>query len=629
MNKPKLSGKSRWIIPGLVLLLAALFFVGKNVFESRAALRIKDDLALSEPYLILENAEVEVSLLSRSVVIRDIVYSVPDYPELGLRIGSLTEKGIDLSTFLGRPGELSEISALILEKLEISLKGMEKPVLELEYYELNDLAYNYRDMRASLLKNKGVRDARARLADTLPYIRNAKPGRDSFRNIKINLQQKGLFDFSLASGSSSGKITLNPESNSGFDTGVDDIRLSNLSLFSEGFAGDFNLNLSLEDFHMQGYKSHYSKLMDLLIAHSASPEPDPENFFLSLLPVLLDYYYERSESKNLRVSADLTDMGGISLAFSVDSIETGAHSISELGMERLRNLRFEKDRKEILSLEEAGSDRTVIPKALTDLILNPKNIMEDEQTQKLLSGDPYALLKGLRLENIYLKNLRLPDIASLGLWRTDIDLGDKANLKSLVRDLFLSQQILLQGFDFLEPYGEDEKREALQTLTETGNGLNLNSDFNLDMLAARLLEFTLTFSLEETYLGELKFAMDVLSGPPSPYETYGDPLLRKLEVSFADKGFRDAFLRYLVKSGEYGSIAEARDGILAEFDQTDELAGKNSLFRSLLPALRSFVNEGGSIRLALNPENPVPMDDLDKILLENANLVNVTVQHSK
>jgi hypothetical protein len=623
MNNSRISGKARWIVLGLLLLLAVFFFAGKLMLENRAVQRVKEDLALAEPYLILENARVEASLLGRSVTLSDIVYSVPDFPELSVKIASLTAKGMDFATLLGRPGEMSDLDALILEKLEFYLKEAEKPVLEIEYYGLYDIAYNYKGLKAALQESKGSRDARARLAALIPHIKNSRLGAESLRNLKINLSQLNLFDFALGAYTTSGQTPLNPESNAGFDTGVDNVRLRDLSLSS---GAPVKFSIGLEDFQMLGIKLHYGEIMDVLHKYSMEPSK-PEDLLTALLPVVLDYTFERSESKNLRGSINV----GEEISFLLDSVEAGPYNLREQGMERLRNLRVEINRKEVFSLEEAGKDKAVLPKTLIDLISNPKAMFEDRATQKKLSEQPYDFFKGLKLENIYLKNmqLHLPFNVSLGLWRTDIDLSDKANFKSLLRDLFLSQQAL-QQLNYLLYREAGELGEVLSMLGERENGLTLNSDFNLDMLIERILEFTLTFALEESSLGEFKFALDALSGPPSPYETYGDPLLRKLELSLADKGFLEAFFRYLANSGEYASPEEARADLLAGIEEAEKLfVGENPGIVNLAPALRSFVLEGGSLHFAVNAENPVLMDDLEEILLENPGQLTVTVQHSR
>ncbi|MCL1889626.1 MAG: hypothetical protein FWF99_03890 [Desulfovibrionaceae bacterium] len=614
MNTVVTSGRRKYLLPALLLVLAALLgglFLLKHKLESDAEKRVREDLNLLSQAMRLDNAEIKVSLLSSSVDIHNLVYTLNDFPAT-IKIGKLSQKGLDRDTLMGKPGPLSRIDKTVLENLEVFLERtddpLEEPILSCEYYEINNYEYLYRDLRATLKKHQGGSDMRGLFAELLPLMGSSTSGAALGKNFKIQYRHgDGNFLMTIAEADSSGISRLLGET--GYDSIIQNARYGKFSFsYSNEHRGD--ITLRLDEYSLHAYKFSYKEIMDILSGLLQAKEP------MEMLAAIfkfgtLHYSMERASIKNFMGS--LAE-GVFEAEFTVDEITSRNVSHIDRGPEILRNLQVNLNKQKILELEELGLDKTLITGALADLLNDPMHFMNWE---KLLEN-PYDLFKGTRLENFYLKNMiftpagiNAQPMLTFDLWRTDLDMGDNANFKSQAQNLFLSRELLgfaIWGFP----------------LPDNMDGLTLDADLNLDVRIADDLDLVMTLSLNEKSLGSFKLAVDALQDPNSSFPL---PFLRKLELFLADRGFSDILFSYLAWMDDLDDEEEARQMALDKIDETiEDFDGPEQMKRNFL-ALRALVAEGGSLQLVCSPSRPIPLHALWDFLDDPEDL-NLSIKHS-
>ncbi len=600
----KKKSKIKFIILGAVALLAVALFAAKLIIENKAAQRVREDLALLDSFIKLENADVKVSLLSSSITSTNIVYSFADAPGLLLKIGAYTESGVDINTLLGCPGDLTTIDSSVIEKLSVEAKDIEVPLLELEYYEIRDLAYNYRDMRQMLLENKGTGDPLAVISKLMPLLGDMRTGKDMGRNLKLNAMQLDLFDLNIGSFATSGQSELNKES-TGFDMGISNMRMSDITLNGEDAYSGAPYDAKLAEVSMHGLKYNYKAMLEAL--GSYQDNQDPLTLLMAIIPSLYDYEFEKFEMKNLEATYE-------SALFKLASVELGKRTLKEQGPNILRGMSLKYGPMDVFSLEEAGMGKFVLSDRLVDIIKNPSSVMNDNTVLNEFSTQPYNFIKGSKIENFYLKNLNARNMVRLGNWRTDIDLADRANVKSAVAALFISQDALRQLQ--MITAGEPGLPHMVGALAEKEGGVTLDADLGVDLLVEKELSGTVTYALSEPTLLETKLAADIITGKPRMYQTYGDPLMRRMEFYIADKGWHDFAMAHDLYGGNTMSGLD------------EEIAKAKPAHRQLLQAIRAFLKTGGTLQVNMAPLEPIEFDYLDEAVRNVPEALGISATHT-
>ncbi|MCL1916146.1 MAG: hypothetical protein FWG17_05530 [Desulfovibrionaceae bacterium] len=619
MNTVVTSGRRKYLLPTLVLILAALLgglFLLKHKLESDAEKRVMDELDLFSQAMRLDNAEVTVSLLSSSIDVRNLVYTLNDFP-VTVKIGKISQKGIDRDTLMGKPGPLSRIDKTVMENLEVFLERtddpLEEPILSCEYYEVNNYEYAHRDFVATLRKHRGGTDVRGLLAELLPLVASSTSGANSGRNFRIQYHHgDGNFLMTIAEAESSGISRLIGET--GYDSIIQNARYGK---FSFSYSNEYSSSISvrLDEYRLQTYKFSSKEILEIL-SDLLQAEGSMELLAAILKCGALHYSMEMASMRNFSGSCA---EGLLEAEFTVDEITFHNNSFTESGPELWRNLQVNLNKQKILELEEAGLDKTLITGAfLMDFLRDPMPFMNWEKLEELLEN-PYELFKGTRLENFYLKNMTFTHPAganaqpllTLDLWRMDLDMGDNANFKSQVQNLFLSRELL--GFATWDV-----------SLPDNMDGLTLDADLNLDARIADTLDLVMTLSLNEKNLGNFKLAVDALQAKNSSFPL---PYLRKLELFLADRGFSDALFSYLAWMDDLDDPEEARQMILDKIDEAiEDFDGAEQMKLNFL-ALRALVAEGGSLQLVCSPSRPIPLYALWDFLDDPEGL-NLSIKHT-
>lgn len=614
-NQPSSGKNVKFMILGLVAAVFVGLFVAKIVVENQIKERALADLSLYEPMLHLESAKAEASYLSASVTLKDIVYSMPDLPGLTLTIEKVTQEGIDRDTLMGKPGAVSTVKKVGMSNLRMLVKDKEMPVMELGYYEVADMAYPYRDVRAALLAAKGEGDPMSLFKALAPVMQGVElqSGPSLMRDFKMNLAQDGLFDFYLREITASGFKSLNKESD-GYDGVLENAMYKGMKITAPLYDGS-ELLATLDSIEIKNFKYNYKEMLAAISRFD--PEGDPFEFLTAILPSFYNYSFEAINMDGLNVAAT-------GVVFSLESVRIGPRTLKEQGPNLASNMKFSVNGSDIFTLEAAGLDKVVLSDMLVRIIQNPAEMIRNEELQALVDENPLVLMDGFRLENLYLKNLNAPEFMNLAAWRGDAAFSaDKVDIASRLDKLYISQQGLQQLAMLSLFFGGASMRDAINFMAMNSEGMTLDSSFDLDMgVQPGRLDYDLKFDLSEK-LGALAFALQGETGPAGPYEAYGAPMLWFMKLRLSDSGILENVFSALAKDGMAEDAAGVRK-LLAEELQAEMATAKPGELR-LLRGLQTFIRQGGTVIFSLKPKQPIPLEEAD--IFDGGEELNIEVEN--
>ena len=589
---------TKLIVLGVLALIIIGLLAGKFVIESKIKAWAREDLSLYEPMLKLESANVGASFFGSNITYTDVVYSMPDLPGMTIRIGKLHETGIDRDTLMGKPGDITTIEKVEIENFTVSVDKLEQPILEMGKYEVTDLAFNYRDTRATLLQSKGSDDPMAIFKALAPVMKASvnKVGPSKMENLKINMKQADLVDVRLGLATSSGFRELDRETE-GFDGALDEAVYKDITM--DGIVEyDTTFTASLDSIIIKGLKYNYRELFDALA--SFSERQDPTILIAGIIPTLYNYEFSEIRAENLKVFVP-----GAKADFKMASLSFGPRNIKEQGPNVVSKINMTFNGMEVFTLDAIGMDKLVLSDMVVDFVKSPDKYISDMSFLMQVSEDPFMLFKGTRVENLYLTNLNVQGMASLSNWRADVDMGDTVNISSKFNSLYLSPIALNQVGMFM--YGAGYAQDTLGMLASRPDGVTMDSNFDLNMdIQKNRIGYSTAFDLTMRQLGVLAFKMDGITAQPKYYETYGDPLLGSLEASISDNGMLESIYNYMASQGEVANAAAVKANLLNELSA--ELPRARGLEAKLLSGLRMFMERGGRLVMKMKPDTPMTFD---------------------
>lgn len=160
------------ILVVLILVILAVLFGVKMYFESKIVKAAKEELTLLEPYVTIKAEGVSASILSRSITYKDVTLSVQDMDEGALKIGSVTQSGVDWDTLLGNPGDLSTYDSLVCSDMRLMAGAMQ--IMTIPVYEVKGATIPYRDLKAGILRLKADDATEEDLMAIMPHLTKIK-----------------------------------------------------------------------------------------------------------------------------------------------------------------------------------------------------------------------------------------------------------------------------------------------------------------------------------------------------------------------------------------------------------------------------------------------------------------------
>lgn len=592
---------SKFIILGLVALVVVGLFVYKIVVENKIKAWATEDLSLYEPLLKLESAKIEASYLDASVTYKDIVYSMPDVPTVKITIDKIIQEGLDKDTLMGKPGDTTTLNKMSISGLRMFVESMELPLMEIGHYEVSDMAFPYRDTRAALIANKDNPDHMGLFKAMAPIIEKAqmKSGTSVMRDFKINLRQGEFFDIWLEEATSSGLRSLSRETE-GFDAAIDESALKNLQ-FSAEMPDGSELSSSLESAELKGMKYNYKEMMAAL--GELNERSDPFAILMAVIPSLYNYKFDSLVMNGLTVNA----MGGV---FTLDSINLGPRTLKEQGPNLISGMKAVMNGMEVFSLESMGMDKLILSDVIVDFINRPAVYMDDRNLLESISENPFVALDGIKLDNLFVRNLSITGMGTLDNWSSNVNIQDSVNITSKIDKLHVSPMALRQAFMFT---GGGAAMDILGVLASNPDGMLLDSEFFSNVqLEANSVSYELNLNSTIAGQGNIHLNMSGITDEPEySFQTYGEPLLRHLEISIRDDGILANSFNYMSKRG----LADSSEGVKAilvqDIDTALPKAAPNEA--TILRGVRNFVENGGKLDISLKLPTPMHLNDLDTI----------------
>ncbi|MDR2503401.1 MAG: hypothetical protein LBD82_03320, partial [Deltaproteobacteria bacterium] len=378
--------RGRIIAISAIVLLGILvtLFMLKRHYENKIAARIAEELTYYSPIARLANAEVDVSLLSSSITLRDVVYVFNNLP-LTLSIAKITSTGVDRDALLDSPGAMTHMDKLVMENMLFSSQTQEDALFSTAYYELNNLTYGYRDLRNTLREHKDSEDIAAWLRALLPHMGGTIFGNAVLRDTKMNVPfyHQTMFKINIAEASSSGLRPLDPAVD-GFDAIEDSSHIRDFLMEFTNFVDHETVYFKLEEIGMKGGKFNRAGLLTA-VGDLLEEGADVEAGLFNLLALAHNYAFERFYFKNLQVN-------GNNISFKLDDVDLTNHTPKEQGPDRLRNLRVTMGQRDIFTLEEAGLDKSVFSDRLVQIYSRMAELLNNEEIIREFADQPYETL---------------------------------------------------------------------------------------------------------------------------------------------------------------------------------------------------------------------------------------------
>ena len=425
-------------------------------------------------------------------------------------------------------------------------------------------------------------------------------------NVVMSMQAAPDMELRIAKITSSGMDVPSYEGKPGDRTDIESMVYEGIQIYMEG-----EKLADLAEYRIEGMSMAYR---DLLQAMRDNQSLSPEQFTLKVAPYMSGYTAKKVSASGLKISQ-------YEMVASIDSMEARDLSLGAYGPAVVNNFKISERGREIFSLAKSGYASMELPKAYQDMVMNPEQMF---QVMFMLMEDPLRNLSPMSVKGFYLENLKVtPEGQPLVLDRISGDFAIKDGSLTLTSDmkgLSLSQALL-------------KSERSMRILAEAAGGKDLLFDgvFNMDMAVAANNErkTTLHSTLSDKNQGNASLDMAFTELMHPDYGYYSDMLLHSLDLKVDDNGLVDVLLAFYATT-EFGYYTEGYDSIRQEF--LESLAYLNA---EIPPALHDglakfvqLVKNGGKFRFAMNPAEPVDMDDVEDILRENPAALGCTFEYS-
>lgn len=628
--------QGKLIIIGIIALAVAAFVIFKfsgttqRATEDQLTAWAKDYLKIYEPFIKSESADISVSPATSSVTFKNMVYSVQDVPDTIIKISELSFTEIDYDTVIGNPGETSTMDKITMSGFSVMADQMKLPVIEMAFYEVGDVALPYRALKnfvpaVQAMQQKDAtgysRSAREEevLALLMPIIANpnAKVGSVAMRDFKINMMQADAFDFRIASYAATGGKLLD-RAKDGYDASLQKMTINGITFA----VGDYYsiYKGSLDSFEINDLKYNYKELFDVL-NDTQTPLWQKEQRLMEAMTATL-YNYEFSG-----MAMEKFAFSGEGLNLTIESLKNGPRNLQKQGPDVIKNIRASFEGREVFALEALGVDKIILSDVLVDILKNPHANFES-RLMGMAMTDPFAVLKGLQVDNFYIKNMNVPGYVAIDSWRGDLSCSKTLELKSKLAGLRLSGEAL-KNLRYIT-YDRDI-RKIIDTLALNPEGVNLDSSFGINVSPAiKVLSYGINFDIIDKSFGS--FAFDITGKTDSADDAlglgFGEPLVEKFSFSVEDFGILDTFFQAYARDmsgyGETVSPVELRKELISELDGNIAFAEGNEL--KIMQGLRSFLEKGGKFSATFTASQPITMDRLGRYI-DDPDAFNVEIKN--
>lgn len=607
---------TKLIVAGLIALVLVGLFVAKVLVENKIKAWAREDLSLYEPMLKLESADVGASYLGASVTYKNVVYTMPDLPGMKCVIDKITQEGIDRDTLMGKPGDVSTMNKVTMSGLRMVAEDYAQPLMEIGYYEVADMAFPYRDIKAALLENKGSEDALALIGAMGPILQNAqmKSGAGIMRDFKMNLRQLAMCDIYLGLVTSSGFMELNKDLD-GFDGGLDNAAYKTLRVTGDMADGSEFVG-TVDSVELKGLKFNYKEMFAAL--DELSEQADPVKMLVAIIPSLYNYKFDEVVADKLAVSAS-------GITATLDKIYLGPRTLKEQGPNSISDIKVAMGGMDVFSLEAIGLEKMVLSDTIVDFINRPDAYVNDMSMLSKFTKQPLLALSGLAVNNLYIENLDAKGMVKLNNWRSDLSIDKNIKITSKINKFYVSNTGLRQ-LSMLMMGADESLQDIIGILAMNPQGLTLDSGLAMDFdVQPGTIFYDMGFDLAALDQGSLTFKVNGETAQPTRYESYGPPMLGRLNFAIEDKGVLNTLFKYLSMQGLSDTVEGARDALLDELDA--EMTEADPKKAELMQGIRTFLRQGGTLNIDVTARTPTLLDPDD--FRDNIDGLTINVSNSK
>lgn len=312
---------------------------------------------------------------------------------------------------------------------------------------------------------------------------------------------------------------------------------------------------------------------------------------------------------------------------TLDTVTAEKVTPLSLGPVKWQGITVLEGKKKIISVEQVALQELVVPDSLgVDFSLPPDEL--EKAMQAVYAKTP------LRLTDLRVTNTRFftsPEAAPMTMANAALSLATNATSTSLESSIdsfrFPGESVSGAEGDLLKRLHPNEFvfSSALQARADQTNGSTAINIAPFQIIEPSLGEFKLT--------GAFGVSTDALTAPILLYLP-GSYSLKTLEVMLKDTGGLDLLAGIAAAEQNAGQDANAPvDSAAARATMAGEVraaqAGSPAGLQSIINEFASFIEQGGSFTLKIQPADPTNLEALFMQLATTPQEVNITATHTK
>ncbi|MDR1242742.1 MAG: hypothetical protein LBM00_08170 [Deltaproteobacteria bacterium] len=332
----------------------------------------------------------------------------------------------------------------------------------------------------------------------------------------------------------------------------------------------------------------------------------PDLMFKKMLPLYKDYSVGRIYAKDTKI--DFMFITG-----SIKEVEARDMTLTKYGPGSMTDFQLSAMGRKVFGLDKLSYASGSLPAFITDIIADPDKILSDKNFAKKFENDPLAALSPLEIKNFVMDNLMIDagsGPVSVKQLTSDFSMvNGNVNFTFAIADLLLSRAFIEATPD-LEPLAEVIPNDlhlngTLGVLLNSQNepvDLTTRADFKENNLGGFTLDLAMDMSKDTLY-----------SRNHLRRSERQQPRVKNAEFSIEDTGLID-FLLACKAVVDYDDVETLKAGMLEELME-EKASPRNSgrLQQATMDAAINLLEHGGTFKLALKPQQPVNVDELENV----------------
>jgi hypothetical protein len=330
----------------------------------------------------------------------------------------------------------------------------------------------------------------------------------------------------------------------------------------------------------------------------------PDLMFQKMLPLYIDYSVGRIYAKDIKIDF-------MFIAGSIKEMEARDMTLTKYGPGSVTDFQLSAMGRKVFGLDKLSYASGRLPDFITDIIADPEKIIADRDFARKFEDDPLAALSPLEIKNFVLDNLMIDagtGPVSVKQLTSDFALAEgNVNFTFAIADLLLSRAFVEATPD-LEPLAEVMQDDlylngSLEVLLNSKNepvDLTTRADFKEKNLGGFALDLAMDMPKDTLYQRNYIRRSE-----------RQQPRVKNAEISIVDTGLID-FLLACKAVVDYDDVDTLKAMMLEEIME-EKAHPRNSgrLQQATMDAVINLLEHGGTMKLAVKPQQPVNLDELE------------------